>query len=173
MLQTEKSTDPDAKEQPKINKVQLISTHADDGEGLAEIAHDARNMVTALDLYCDLLQEPGVLAAPFANYGSELRLVAAASRRLVEKLGSMQPHRSPASAEIDDLSWPGLAQTYKTQEWKGVSAKPVSKLAEELFANRSLLAALAGSTIAVTLDARGGAAQPRSRGRHPRADPPA
>ena len=35
------------------------------GESLAEVAHDARNMVTALGLYCDLLEEPGVLAAPF------------------------------------------------------------------------------------------------------------
>jgi two-component sensor histidine kinase len=43
-------------------------------------------MVTALGLYCDLLEEPGVLAAPFAHYGTELRLVASASRRLVEKL---------------------------------------------------------------------------------------
>ena len=56
------------------------------GETVAEVAHDARNMVTALGLYCDLLEEPGVLANPFAHYGSELRLVAAASRRLVEKL---------------------------------------------------------------------------------------
>jgi signal transduction histidine kinase len=56
------------------------------GETLAEVAHDARNMVTALGLYCDLLEEPGVLAVPFAHYGNELRLVAAASRRLVEKL---------------------------------------------------------------------------------------
>src|SRR5208282_2346686 len=55
-------------------------------ETLAEVAHDARNMVTALGLYCDLLEEPGVLATPFVHYGHELRLVAAASRRLVEKL---------------------------------------------------------------------------------------
>ena len=56
------------------------------GESVAEVAHDARNMVTALGLYCDLLEEPGVLATPFTHYGNELRLVAAASRRLVEKL---------------------------------------------------------------------------------------
>ncbi len=55
-------------------------------ETVAEMAHDARNMLTALGLYCDLLEEPGVLAAPYQHYGSELRLVAAASRRLVEKL---------------------------------------------------------------------------------------
>jgi signal transduction histidine kinase len=66
------------------------------GESVAEVAHDARNMVTALGLYCDLLEEPGVLAAPFLHYGNELRLVAAASRRLVEKLASMEGRRDTA-----------------------------------------------------------------------------
>jgi len=66
--------------------VQTLATLASHGETLAEVAHDARNMVTALGLYCDLLDEPGVLAVPFVHYSNELRLVAAASRRLVEKL---------------------------------------------------------------------------------------
>ena len=66
--------------------VEALATLGCQGESLAEVAHDARNMVTALGLYCDLLEEPGVLAVPFAHYGNELRLVAAASRRLVEKL---------------------------------------------------------------------------------------
>ena len=67
------------------------------GETLAEVAHDARNMVTALGLYCDLLEEPGVLAAPFSHYGSELRLVASASRRLVEKLVTLDSNSTPTS----------------------------------------------------------------------------
>jgi hypothetical protein len=29
---------------------------------LAGLIHDARNMVSAMDLYCDLLEEPGVLS---------------------------------------------------------------------------------------------------------------
>jgi len=66
--------------------VETLATLRCEGESLAELAHDARNMVTALGLYCDLLEEPGVLATEFTHYGSELRLVAAASRRLVEKL---------------------------------------------------------------------------------------
>src|SRR5271165_1743410 len=60
-----------------------------DGENLAELTHDARNMVTALGLYCDLLEEPGVLATPYLHYGTELRLVAAASRCLVQKLAAL------------------------------------------------------------------------------------
>jgi len=66
--------------------VETLANLRNRGETLADVAHDARNMVTALGLYCDLLEEPGVLASPFAHYGNELRLVAAASRQLVEKL---------------------------------------------------------------------------------------
>src|SRR5580704_5350903 len=66
--------------------VETLATLRCEGESLAELAHDARNMVTALGLYCDLLEEPGVLATAYTHYAHELRLVAAASRRLVEKL---------------------------------------------------------------------------------------
>jgi signal transduction histidine kinase len=66
--------------------VETLATLRAEGDSLSAVAHDARNMVTALGLYCDLLDEPGVLAAPYRHYGNELRLVAAASRRLVEKL---------------------------------------------------------------------------------------
>ena len=71
------------------------------GESLSEVAHDARNMVAALGLYCDLLEEPGVLATPYAHYGSELRLVAAASRRLVEKLVELDAHAAPEGVRPD------------------------------------------------------------------------
>jgi len=52
--------------------VETLATVHGEGENLAEVAHDARNMVTALGLYCDLLEEPGVLAAPYTHYGNEL-----------------------------------------------------------------------------------------------------
>jgi hypothetical protein len=38
------------------------------GANLAEVAHEARNMVAALGLYCDLLSEPGVLSATHQHY---------------------------------------------------------------------------------------------------------
>ena len=57
-------------------------------ENIGELAHEARNMMTALSLYCDLLEEPGVLAPSHRHYGGELRLLADASRQLVEKWGS-------------------------------------------------------------------------------------
>jgi signal transduction histidine kinase len=78
--------------------VEALATLRSQGESLSEVAHDARNMVTALGLYCDLLDEPGVLATPYAHYRNELRLVAAASRRLVEKLVELDAHSSPETA---------------------------------------------------------------------------
>lgn len=87
MQQLEHSGEPEAAGRRRVEAVvHTLAALGCRGETLAEVAHDARNMVTALGLYCDLLEEPGVLAVPFAHYGNELRLVAAASRRLVEKL---------------------------------------------------------------------------------------
>jgi signal transduction histidine kinase len=148
-------------EQKRVDKVvQTLTALGVHGENVAEVAHDARNMVTALDLYCDLLQEPGVLANPFTHYAGELRLVAAASRRLVEKLMSVEPDGrdtikpTPAS---DTTNPPVSATKTSTRHWRSIPAEPVSNLAEELLANRSLLASLAGPTIALTIDVQGGA----------------
>ena len=41
-----------------------LATMRNESETLTEVAHDARNMVTALGLYCEFLEEPGVLATP-------------------------------------------------------------------------------------------------------------
>ncbi len=140
MQQVEELTELGPTEQKQVNKVvEVLSTLASRGENLAEIAHDARNMVTALDLYCDLLQVPGVLGTSFAHYGGELRLVAAASRRLVEKLVTLGSTGAPANAEISKDSvfpelWPASAQKTKPQQWKNVPAEQIENLAEELFA---------------------------------------
>lgn len=146
--------------------VETLAALRSEDESLAAVAHDARNMVTALGLYCDLLDEPGVLATPFAHYGSELRLVAAASRRLVEKLMALE---HPADAEPllrhgdacaggrGLLRRPSDSPLYTSTVWDPLPSTPVANLAAELLATRNLLAALAGPAIAVTLDVEGGA----------------
>ncbi|HEY9127614.1 MAG TPA: hypothetical protein VIM62_10840, partial [Acidobacteriaceae bacterium] len=58
--------------------------------GAAGLIHDARNMVTAIELYCDLLDEPGVLTEACRHYAAELRTVSAASRRLLERIDTME-----------------------------------------------------------------------------------
>jgi signal transduction histidine kinase len=189
-------------ERRRVEKVmETLATLRSRGESLSEVAHDARNMVTALGLYCDLLEEPGVLAIPFTHYAHELRLVAAASRRLVEKLVTLDANAFPdgavqtllqandgrrtALASADD---PGAAMRTgenardaafagsgrspaanataeeRNRRWDLLPALPVSNLAAELLANRNLLSALAGPSVALTMEADGGAQAVRLTG---------
>jgi signal transduction histidine kinase len=161
------------------------------GESAAELAHDARNMVTALGLYCDLLEEPGVLANPFAHYGSELRLVATASRRLVEKLAALDRgcdtnfnaaatgrgasrsiaptpgRRFPQAASASSLLDRGRPVNKRNEAhmcWDLMPASLIGNLAAELLATHNLLAALAGPSIALTVDVEGGARPVRLTG---------
>lgn len=188
-------------ERRRVEKVvETLATLRSRGESLSEVAHDARNMVTALGLYCDLLEEPGVLAIPFAHYAHELRLVAAASRRLVEKLVTLDalllpndraqaslPARAGRSAaalrvagadagarsETSSLEGPGAGRgpavataimQERNRRWDLLPALLISNFAAELLANRNLLSALAGPSIAVTVEADGGAQAVRLTG---------
>ncbi|MGO9338171.1 MAG: sensor histidine kinase [Terracidiphilus sp.] len=146
--------------------VETLASSRSSVESLAELAHDARNMVTALGLYCDLLQEPGVLGTPYRHYGSELRLVAAASRRLVDKLVALDTSLDPqVSSSLPGLAIPGLrplpAETGQrsklARRWDLMPPVLIDDLAIELLANRNLLAALAGPSIALTVATEAGA----------------
>src|SRR5450631_2541071 len=102
MQHTEQTMGRDGQARRRLEAVveTLAAVHGG-GESLEEVAHDARNMVAALGLYCDLLEAPGVLASPNRQCGSELRLVAAASRRIVEKLVTMDSPDGPQPADLD------------------------------------------------------------------------
>jgi len=71
-------------------------------EALSSLIHDARNMVAAMDIYCDLLEEPGVLTVASRHYAGELRLVGGASRRLLDKLAALDHASAWTSHPIDD-----------------------------------------------------------------------
>ncbi|MDR3753078.1 MAG: ATP-binding protein [Terracidiphilus sp.] len=168
--------------------VETLATLRGRGESISEVAHDARNMVAALGLYCDLLEEPGVLATAFTHYAHELRLVAAASRRLVEKLVSLDANAFPdsnaqtlvhadamhgteresaAGTNGEKRRWrnaAGATSEERNRRWDLLPALPITNLAAELLANRNLLAALAGPSIALTVDADGGAQAVRLTG---------
>jgi signal transduction histidine kinase len=188
-------------ERRRVEKVvETLATLHSPGESISEVAHDARNMVTALGLYCDLLEEPGVLATAFTHYAHELRLVAAASRRLVEKLVTIDANALPdgngrihleanagrgislATAAPGAGAWaggsvPGSAlsssgrslaakatSAERSRRWDLLPALPIANLAAELLANRNLLSALAGPSIAVTMETDGGAQAVRLSG---------
>jgi len=140
-------------------------------------------MVAALSIYCDLLAEPGVLTPGYFHYGSELRLVMAASRRLVEKMVLLDTRQSesdsnralvgsaaiPLAGTIFGAGSQVLASHVSASHRSGDEDSssgsmpdelngnfPIDNLAEELEANRNLLDALAGLSITVTLDAECG-----------------
>ena len=119
------------------------------GETIFELAHDARNMVMALSLYCDLLEEPGVLSLPCRHYASELRLVVASSQRLVEKLALLG--KREMSEAIRSGSTKPVALSLAVPE------QPIEDLREEVLACRNLLDALAGPQVTVTVSASEGA----------------
>ncbi len=166
MQQAETMIGMDRAEQKRIDAVvETLANVGSHGETVAEVAHDARNMVAALGLYCDLLEEPGVLAYPYSHYGSELRLVAAASRRLVEKLvaidagvGTFGVRRSQpkAGSGVDAQRMAAISKEWLSG-WDPKPGLPVGSLAVELLANHNLLAALAGPAITLTVDVDGGA----------------
>jgi signal transduction histidine kinase len=150
------------------------------GEGISDsdaaLVHDARGMVTALEVYCDLLAESGVLSASYRHYASELRLVASSSRRLLHRLDHLVGGRSvesgSASAQPSGQSWlPGL-ENDRVRSPRLVTSnpshrnlrvdlredlrEPISSLADELMTIRNLLAALAGPAITLGLSLDGG-----------------
>jgi signal transduction histidine kinase len=123
-----------------------------------------------------------VLASPFVHYGNELRLVAAASRRLVEKLVQLD-HQEAAGIEqgataargsaMDTGTWYPISslpasnpssQPERNQLWDLMPAEPIDNLAEEVVANRNLLSSLAGPAVALTVDTEAGALPVRLTG---------
>jgi signal transduction histidine kinase len=165
MQQIEQATGLGRAERKRVEAVvETLATLQGGGQSLAEVAHDARNMVTALGLYCDLLEEPGVLTAPFLHYGNELRLLASASRRLVEKLVALDGQEASADAtgaRPDLPAFPAENATIDSMQRAGrremITAEPIGNLSQELTANKNLLSALAGPAIVVSMETEGGA----------------
>jgi signal transduction histidine kinase len=122
-----KSADPGRKRVETV--VETLAALRGRGETLAELAHDARNMVTALGLYCELLEEPGVLATPFTHYGHELALVAAASRRLVEKIAAIDAERATLAVAAMATDQPLQPLSPLALGARALNALPVDSLA--------------------------------------------
>jgi len=170
MQKVEPSAESEKAERERVEAVvETLGAVRTKGETLAEVAHDARNMVTALGLYCDLLEEPGVLDTQFVHYGTELRLVAAASRRLVEKLmvidssnatsiDSFNRFNEPVRS-LGTLRAPRKAGVRISRLADGAQLPPraIESFAGELVANRNLLASLVGPSVSLTVDVEGGA----------------
>jgi signal transduction histidine kinase len=133
---------------------QTLTAQRESGESSAELAHDARNMVTALALYCELLAEPGVLTHGAGHYVQELQVVTAASRRILEKLARVEeraagnsPGTRPwrSSPLIEALPGTRVPRGARETAQAGTGSRvEIEDLAGEMEINSNLLAALAG-----------------------------
>ena len=143
--------------------VHLPAVENPPSENLANLAHDVRNMVTALGLYCDLLDEPGVLLPTFRHYSKELKHLAEASRHLVDRLARMGGDTETLSAGAQDFQanaevalFPETSrERHGAQYWESIPSTMVRDLAWELESNGNLLAALAGPRISVSVETEG------------------
>jgi signal transduction histidine kinase len=62
-----------------------------------DLLHDARNLMSALGLYCDLLAMPGVLQPRHRKYAEDLRLVGTRSEALIGRLMEQLAPRAAGS----------------------------------------------------------------------------
>jgi signal transduction histidine kinase len=107
----------------------------------AALAHDARNLLSALSVYCDLLASPGVLAPRYRHYAGDLRRVGETGARLLEALAANDDGRtvSPldSTAEpVQQLSPPRIRRFTEIED-----------LGAEVLGMEGLLRALAGPDI--------------------------
>jgi len=127
-------------------------------EGFDQLAHDARNVLSALKLYGDLLAEPGVLTASHGHYAQELQAVTDVAARLVEKLAAPRRVGSHRSAPINTLAnSPGESGVDAARPEISGPAYPwqlegADDLGRELLAMRPLLAAIAGPRIELEIE---------------------
>jgi signal transduction histidine kinase len=127
-------------------------------ESFDQLAHDARNVLSALKLYCDLLAEPGVLTEKHGHYAQELQAISETAVRLVE--GLSLPRRAEASGqspqEPAEISARGVVQNGERPElfdkaYTG-DGEGIADLGHAILEMRPLLVAIAGPHLQVEIE---------------------
>jgi signal transduction histidine kinase len=104
------------------------------------LAHDARNVLSGLMLYCDLLSAPGVLARQHRHYAQELETIARSAAQILEKLVEHSAAPQPPGATSQKHTLPIATHV-------PLPSVPVTDAAAELRHLQPLLAAIAGPAI--------------------------
>lgn len=103
-------------------------------EELDCLAHDARNILSGLMLYCELLAVPGVLSQQHRHCAQELKDIVQSTAQIVERMAATQPAGSAVPLPTSDLS-----------------AASVTDLGSDLRHLQPLLAAIAGPAIEISV----------------------
>jgi len=124
------------------NKAATFGRPAD--RTIAGLAHDARNLLSAVHLYCELLATPGVLAPRFRHYARDLRRIGETGVRLNERLIEALAGAPPALPA--ELPAPAMAISSRH------SPAGIRDLAAELLDLKELLAAVAGAAVRLEIE---------------------
>ncbi len=153
---------------PSAAILQSVSSHLAVPPSVAHfpagLAHDARNVLAAMDIYCELLSGPGVLHPQYHHLADELRLLRESASGLMDRLmilairpvhgdrqtASFHDSDSSDSAGGAAFSTPPVTDTSRFVE-EPSSRKPVADVAGELLSSHRMLSALAGPKVQVEL----------------------
>lgn len=111
-------------------------------EEIGRLAHDARNILSGLVLYSELLASPGVLTTQHSHYAGELQGIVQSTAEIVERLAAAQS--APVIAQQQTSSFPIR---------KNFPAFTVNDTARNLRDLQPLLGAIAGQAIRLTVAA--------------------
>lgn len=129
-------------------------------QDFAGLAHDLRNVLASLELYCELLSAPGVLSTKYRHYAPELRSVSATSMQLMRRLEQGSPAFSRPGAEFFPAQAAGATSGAIAPAVPNTIPNPIPNtipdtiddLARELPALRPLLAAVAGPGVSIEIE---------------------
>lgn len=110
--------------------------HAETLDGLA---HDARNVITGLMFYSELLSMPGVLNESHGHYAQDLESIVTCANRMLERIAESATASQPLPVRASAKSSASLP------------AVPVTNAAEELRHAQPLLTAIAGPAIKLSI----------------------
>lgn len=118
-----------------------IGHHSHTPESLDRLAHDARNVLSGLTLYCGLLAAPGVLNSGQGHYAQELESIVGTATWMLEKIVDI--------AKTSQSS--GTTASRAVSSSAPLQIVRVTDAAEELRRAQPLLAAIAGPAIRLSV----------------------
>ncbi|MFZ0663623.1 MAG: sensor histidine kinase, partial [Acidobacteriaceae bacterium] len=131
-----------------------ITKSPDHYDNLDRLAHDARNVLSGLMLYSELLATPGVLNPQHGHYARELQGIADAASQILEQIiEGAAPQPTPASKlrKVSSVSKESKEQALPTATAVPLAAVSVTDAAADLRCLQPLLAAIAGPGVQLSV----------------------
>lgn len=124
----------------------LSDTPQTNSEEIASLAHDARNVLSGLMLYSELIASPGVLNTPHQHYARELQDITASAARLIDRM-TAAPAPRPSARLLKFQEESALPTATRVP----LAPVPVTDAAADLRRLQPLLAAVAGPAVQLSV----------------------